>query len=147
MWNQDIQQFCDNILKEGLEHLDLSVGIVSHIEQDTYSILAAKSPDNAFKHGDRFPLRNTYCKDVVARGKTMALTELGGFKGLCQHPLYTNLPLESYISTPIFLNQEIWGTLNFSSMKIRDHKFNAEEISYIEKRAKVISTAISEIKT
>ena len=60
------------------------------------------------------------------------------------HPLYKNLPLESYISSPIIIGDKVWGTINFSSMKIRD-KFTDEDISYNEKLADKLSQVLSKL--
>ena len=69
----------------------------------------------------------------------MALTEIDGKKGLDQHPLYVHFPLEAYLSTPIYLNNTIWGTLNFSSMTVRDTPFTESDIEFVEESARIIT--------
>lgn len=121
------------------------MGIVSHIENNEYEIVAVKSIGNVYVPGESFPLNQTYCRDVYSTGKTMALTELDGKPGLQCHPLYKNLPIEAYISTPILKHGVIWGTLNFSSMILKSHPFSDSDIEFIESAAKRISSALSEL--
>lgn len=123
--------------------LDLSMGIVSHIENNRYEIVAVYSNTGVFVPGESFPLGDTYCRDVVSSEKTIALTEIDGVPGMQLHPLYHVLALESYISTPIFVNACVWGTLNFSSMRVRPNQFSTEEIEFVEKSAANISLLIS----
>lgn len=140
-----LQNLYNAILTEGNNMLSTTMGIVSHIENDEYEIVAVKSIANVFVSGESFPLFQTYCRDVYSTGKTIALTELDGKPGLECHPLYKNLPLEAYISTPILKHGVIWGTLNFSSMIQKTSPFSDSDIEFIESAAKRIALAISEI--
>ena len=141
----DLQSLYNEILTEGNNLFSTTMGIVSHIINDEYEIVAVKSIGNVFVSGESFPLNQTYCRDVYSTGKTIALTELDGKPGLQCHPLYTNLPIEVYISTPILKHEIIWGTLNFSSIKIKSHPFSISDIKFIESSAKRISLALSDM--
>ena len=140
----DLQNLYNEILTEGNNRFSTMMGIVSHIENDGYEIVAVKSLANVFVSGESFPLHQTYCRDVYSTGKTIALTELDGKPGLQCHPLYKNLAIEVYISTPILKHGIIWGTLNFSSMILRSQPFNNSDIEFIESSAKWISLALSD---
>lgn len=137
--NHNVNDLYTNILSTGLEALSLTLGVVSHIENDLYKIVAVISENDVFVPGEVFRLHDTYCREVIEDCKTLALTKLNGKSGLCAHPLYTKIPLEAYIGTPIYKNGNVWGTLNFSSQKIKDHAFKDEEIAMIEKLARQLS--------
>jgi GAF domain-containing protein len=141
----ELHNLYNEILTQGNEIFSTTMGIVSHIENDEYEIMAVQSIGSVFVAGESFPLNETYCRDVYNTGKTIALTELDGKPGLQCHPLYNNLPIEVYISTPIFKHGIIWGTLNFSSMIVRSQPFSDDEIDYIKSSAERISSAISDI--
>jgi GAF domain-containing protein len=142
-----LQILYDVILTEGNNRFSTTMGIVSHIKNDEYKIVAVKSIGDVFVPGESFPLSQTYCRDVYSTGKTIALTELDGKPGLVCHPLYKNLPLEAYISTPILKHGEIWGTLNFSSMVLKPSPFSDSDIELIESYAKRIALALSDDRT
>ena len=137
-----LKKLCNEIILEGLEMLSMAMGIVSHIENDGYEIVSVTSSTNAFVAGETFNLRDTYCREVVSTGKTLAMTDIDGIAGLCAHPLYIGLPLEAYISSPIFFNRTVWGTLNFSSMIIKSKPFSDKEIIFTELSAARISTLL-----
>ena len=139
-----IRKQCESILREGCEKLGLSMGVVSHIYLDWYELAAVLCNTGVFVAGETFSLGETYCRDVVSSRKTLAITEFDGVQGMQRHPLYHVLALEAYISTPILTGDSVWGTLNFSSMRVRDREFSAEEISFVESSAEKISALISQ---
>ena len=141
----ELQRLYDEILTEGNNIFSTTMGIVSHIVNDEYEIVAVRSISNVFVSGEAFPLNQTYCRDVCSTGKTIAITELEGKPGMQCHPLYNNLPIEAYISTPILKRGIIWGTLNFSSMILRSRPFSDRDIEFIEYSAKRISLALSDM--
>lgn len=131
-----------NILEEGLEVLSLSLGIVSKIDGSSYQVLSVMPETSVFKAGESFDVQDTYCREVVEKQDIVALTRLENIPGLSKHPLYSGLPLESYISAPIIVNGDVWGTLNFSSMKIRQQKFSEPEIEFIRGQAEAIAQSM-----
>lgn len=141
----ELHSLYTEILTEGNELFSTTMGIVSHIENNEYEIVAVKSISNVFVSGESFPLNQTYCRDVYSTGQTIAITELDGKPGMQCHPLYNNLPIEAYISTPILKHGQIWGTLNFSSMVVRPRPFSDGDIEFIKSSAKQISTVLSDM--
>jgi transcriptional regulator with GAF, ATPase, and Fis domain len=142
MVDSEFNALCKDILDEGLDIFDLHLGIVSKIDQSAYLVFVVMPEGSVFQAGEMFDLKNTYCRDVVSKKVTIALTEFDHVRGLCKHPLYSGLTLESYIGTPIIVNDKVWGTLNFSSMKIRENDFSSDEIILIEERAETIAEYI-----
>ncbi|GAA5314823.1 MAG: hypothetical protein AseanaTS_00270 [Candidatus Pelagadaptatus aseana] len=146
MQKSELTSFYSDILQQGLARFDLALGIVSRIENTNYQVVMVLPDNGAFTAGDIFPLQDTYCREVATNKTTVALTQLNGVPGLCKHPLYSGLPLESYISTPILLDGNVWGTLNFSSMKIRDHDFSQDDIEQIKHWAGLLAEKIKSQK-
>ncbi|MDX2471066.1 MAG: GAF domain-containing protein [SAR324 cluster bacterium] len=143
MHSEELTNFCNQLLEEGRKKLNLTMGIVSHISGGNYKIFAVSSEAEVFVAGEIYPLEATYCRDVYKSKKTIALTEIEGCKGLKHHPLYDSMALESYISSPILVKGEVWGTINFSCMDIRENPFTADEIAFTEDSAKQIAEATS----
>lgn len=143
MLDPEIKTLCERIISECLKTLSLGTGVVSHIENGTYQLVAVESDRYHFSPGEILPLKDSYCREVFNSGQTIGLINLRGELNLCKHPLYEGLPLDTYIGTPIYKNGNAWGTLNFSSMLKRPHPFTAEEIRFIEAEAAQISRALS----
>ena len=138
-FSDEFNKSADIILAQGCEKLALNTGIVSNICFDIYEIVALKSNNPNSKTGATFDLGETYCREVVTLGGTVAITELAGMPGLQGHPLYSSMPLETYISTPIYFEGKIWGTLNFSSQVIRDKEFSSQDRQWLEDSALKLS--------
>lgn len=135
-------ELCERLLHEGRALLDLQVGIVSKIYASNYELVAIDDIVDEFKVGDVLDLDDTYCREVVAKCKTIAVTEIEGRPGMQRHPLYAVRALEAYIGVPIFVNGSVWGTINFSSMVLRTKKFSPAETALVEAYAGLISESM-----
>ncbi|MGI9227455.1 MAG: GAF domain-containing protein [Gammaproteobacteria bacterium] len=133
----------EQLLKDGKENLDLQVGIVSKVDGDNYKLIAIDDVANEFKPGEVLHVNKTYCRDVIAERKTIALTEIDGIRGLQQHPLYAVNTLEAYIGAPIILNENVWGTINFTSMVVRPAKFSSSDIKLVNSYAGLIAESLA----
>ena len=133
-------------LETGCEIFGLSTGIVSHVRDCNYTILAVKT-DLPIEAGAEFDLKDTYCKRVVREKSTVAYDRVGNIKTMQTHPVYQNLKLESYIGTPIFVRGKIYGTLNFSSTEVRKEDFQPQEREFIELMAQSIGRFIAAWET
>ncbi len=142
MFSADLNSFSNKLLKEGREKLGLTMGIVSHIEEGNYELVAVSSEAEVFVAGETFPLEATYCRQVYKEKRTIALTEIDGCPGLKLHPLYDSMALEAYISSPIMVEGKVWGTVNFNCMVLRDHAFTEEERTFLENAALQIAQEI-----
>ena len=125
----------NNILITGKQKFGLNVGIVSHITGNKYTIAAVESDYEGFEVGSVYDIENTYCKDIVLNKKTMTFDEI---TEMLKHPVYLSAQLRAYIGTPIFVSGNVWGTLNFSSLKPRNPIFNEQDFKYIEYLARII---------
>ncbi|EPS9631632.1 sensor domain-containing diguanylate cyclase [Klebsiella aerogenes] len=137
-----IDETFKTILEEGVKAFDLSLGIVSQVEDDKYKLLAVSgAPDGVYK-GLTLELKNTYCKKVIDDKKIISIENAGKSKNFNTHPVYINMNLESYISAPIWVRGMIWGTINFSSQEIKKEKFTNEDHEFIGLMADGIGASI-----
>ena len=90
-----------------------------------------------------FPLEDTLCRDIFAKGITIALTRITREPGQSFYPLCENMDIEAFIGTLIYKRGEIWGTLNFTNPKIKRGPFKEREITFIENAARRLSDALS----
>jgi GAF domain-containing protein len=130
---------CKEMLSLGREALGLELGIVSHIADNLYTVISVDSDSEVFQAGETFQLKDTLCREVIASGQAVEMTSYQGKAGLQGHPLYDALHLEAYIAAPIMLGEEIWGTVNFTSLKVRDEAFNQGEIDFVRECADSVS--------
>ncbi|MEM7772258.1 MAG: GAF domain-containing protein [Cyanobacteria bacterium P01_A01_bin.37] len=130
-------------LQTGRQILRCSTGIISQIEGNTYTLLAVQSPLDNLVPNASFALADTYCSEVVRQKHTLAYTHIGASAEMKGHPCYQNLGLETYIGTAIFVNGEIYGTLNFSSSHVRPYEFLPHDLEILELMAQSIGKFIA----
>ncbi len=130
------------LLELGLETFELSLGIVSHIKDDTYTIEHVKGPEEAPLPGTTSRFRETYCAHTYAANGARAF-ENAGHSDICDHPCYRNFKLESYIGAPIIVDGQRYGTLNFSSPEAHERPFSTNELSLIQLLAQWIGNEMS----
>ena len=137
-FEEKIQQ----LLELGLETFELSLGIVSHISDDDYTIEHIKGPAEAPLPGTTFRLQETYCAHTYAANGAIAF-DMAGHSEICEHPCYKNFKLESYIGAPIIVDGQRYGTLNFSSPEIHQRPFTTNELSLIQLLAQWVGNEMS----
>ena len=140
----DIKQQLGEILSVGKNTLHLNVGIISHIVGETYTIKVIDSDYTDLQAGGEYTLSDTYCKDVAANRKTMFYKNVAEITELLKHPIYLSLQLRAYIGTPIMVNGELWGTLNYSSKTPRKTPFADSDIQLLESQAETITKLIGQ---
>ncbi|WP_373001031.1 histidine kinase dimerization/phospho-acceptor domain-containing protein [Sulfurimonas sp.] len=130
-------------LKSGIEIFQMQTGIVSHISEDKkYTIKDVVTDLEVIHPGDEYELEGTYCREVYQTGETIGFPRVADIKELKDHPVYVNLKLEAYLSAPIFVNDELYGTLNFTSLIPREYGFSEHENDLISMMAVSIGNFI-----
>lgn len=137
-----LRDFCVDTLRDGRQNHRLTTGIVSHIYDGKYEVFAVDSETGIPQAGDIFELRAVYCREVLDKGQSVAITQIDGIPGMCLHPLYEIIPCEVYLSSPLIVNGVSWGTLNYTSFEIREAPFSSDDITYNEYQAANIAAAI-----
>ena len=140
---QSIQVLFEDYLKAGCDLFDLDTGIISKIDGDSYKIQALRTDIDSLEQGMVFPLKDTYCRAVIKNKKTISYHEVGSEKSMRGHPAYENLKLESYLGTHIVVNNQTYGTLNFSSKNKKTEAFEDYKIEILELMAQSLASFLS----
>lgn len=129
------------LLELGREYLDLDFGIVSHIEEPTYTVAHSLTPNDTIESGDEFELGDTYCSLVYEADGPVSFhnPDDGGVKN---HPAYQKQGIRSYIGVPIHVAGERYGTLNFSDPTARQDAITEGEESFVRIVAEWIGAAL-----
>ena len=136
-----------DILIRGMKKVGQDIGIISNVDGEVYRVVVSavngrvtRPSDNySIRVGNEFQLTETYCSDVIRENKTVYYANVENFTSMLKHPCYLSHQLRSYIGTPLKLNGEIFGTLNYSSINPRKEDFSNDEINYIESQAVLVS--------
>ncbi len=129
-------------LSAGRKIFGLETGIVSRIKDDVYTVVDVVSNLDAIQPGDEYPLEGTYCREVCKGRKVLGFPRVGELMFMKDHPVYVNLKLEAYLSSPIEVDGELYGTLNFTSVTPRKNGFSEHERELIVLMSKAIANFI-----
>ncbi len=143
---ETLESLYDEYLKTGCEIFDLSTGIVSQVSDRTYKILAVQSPLD-ISVGLEMDYEDAYCAEVIEKQKTVTYFDVSQMAEMQNHPAYLKFDLKSFISTPIFVNGALYGTLNFASIPPRSNDFDSSEGEIIELMARDIGNSISALQS
>lgn len=140
---ESIEALCDEYIKTGREILGFPTGAVGWVEADHYVICSIHTDMAALAPQQRFPLDEVYCAEVVRDRHTVCYSHVGAIEAMQNHPLYLALGIESYIGTPILVDDQVYGTLCFFSQQPRSADLVSHEREIIELMAQSISKFIS----
>ncbi len=115
---KDFEAKINNALKLTTDLLGFEIGIVSRIEEDTYTIMHYYPESADLEVGMQFDLRETYCSITLQSEDVVCIDEMktSPYKA---HPCYSKFSLESYIGVPLIVDEAAVGTINFSSSSPR----------------------------
>jgi PAS domain S-box-containing protein len=113
-YDKQIQQ----ALKLTSAMMGMELGIVSSIENDIYYVEYFYPLDAPLERKMEFQLANTYCSITLEKDDVLSIKNMGQ-SDYASHPCYELFKLESYIGVPIYIGDELFGTLSFSSSSIR----------------------------
>lgn len=121
-----LTQKIDRLLALGCKTFDLPLAIVSKIEGNCYTVEYSHTPGGEVAPGDEFELGKTYCTHTLHANGPTSFSE-AGHSSIKNHPCYEAFGLESYIGIPIIVNNERFGTLNFSGPEVHTVAFTEDD--------------------
>ena len=104
--------------------------------------LLIKQCNRSDKQGDSFDYRATYCEITCRSSGPISIEHCGEHDVHARHPAYQAFGLESYIGIPIHVDNEIYGTLNFSSPTPYYRKFKEIDIDVMKLMASWIEVEL-----
>ncbi len=120
----DFNQAIEELLNFGCEQFNLPMGVLSRVQSKQYEVYLARLPNQKSVRGILLNLDHTYCQDVIASNKTLCILAAGN-TSWANSACYQSLKLETYFGTPVLVDSQVYGTLNFSSQTIREEPFSA----------------------
>ena len=129
-------------LKLGADYLDLPLAIVSEITGTVYTVRWFDAPEDAgLSTGQSFSLGDTYCSITVDCDESLSIEHMAR-SPYRSHRCYNQFGLESYVAAPIYLQNKLFGTLNFSSPTPRFQGFSDTEVTFVTLLARWIAGVI-----
>ncbi|NJL86341.1 MAG: PAS domain-containing protein [Leptolyngbyaceae cyanobacterium SM1_1_3] len=141
---ESLEDLFADYIKTGCDLLNFSAGAVGAIAEQTYTILAVRSDIAGMSPHFSLRLESVYCHQVFEQQATVAYTQVHDTERQ-YHPFYQQFKIESYIGTPVWVDNTLYGTLCFFSTQVRDG-FTHHEQEIIELMAQSMGKYLSVLK-
>jgi len=140
-------ELIETALSKANHFLGTETAIVSHIQGDTYTVRwFHERRENGLHKGLSLPLNKTYCALLLERGEVLAISHMARSRHN-HHPCYQAFGLESYLAAPVWIDDEIAGTLNFSSRQPHRPGFTETEKMFVSLLARWVATTVERHRT
>ena len=138
----DLEQAIVDALEKANQYLGTETGIVSEVTGDAYTVLwHHQRRDQTLDNGFTMPLDKTYCSILLEKGEVLGINHMAKSR-YRDHACYQAFKLESYLAAPIWIDDELFGTLNFSSPKPRTAPFSETEKMFVNLLARWIGDSV-----
>ncbi|MBE9041311.1 PAS domain S-box protein [Oscillatoriales cyanobacterium LEGE 11467] len=136
-----IEALFSDYLKTGCEILGLSTGAIGVLDGSTYTLQAVVPETQELQVGMQFARGAHPCTPVLESGETLA--DDSSDNHLQEYAIYDNRSVSSFIGTPIWLDDRLYGTLEFFCDRSERRGFALYEKEIIELMARGIATEIA----
>lgn len=137
----DAKDQLQKALAIGSRYLGLPIATVSAIKGHQYIIKVQVKPDNNNAEGTVNPLSNYLCEYAYRFKDIFACDDLG-VSAYSTHNSYQKDKIKSYIGAPIWLNGELYGTLNFMSQHIRHQPYDELDKNFMRLFARWVGVTL-----
>lgn len=136
----DRQHWLDQAMELGARALGLELGMVSHVHGGVYFLLAHNAP-GLLKHGQTYPLEQTFCSLVFDSEDVLAFSPCQGsiYAG---HPGAKTFGFQSYIGAPLWVHGELYGTVCFSAKVPLQASFDRNDKIFVKLLARWVGGVI-----
>jgi hypothetical protein len=133
-------------LRLGCRVLGMEIGKLGRQDpaMNTSTFLNTIAPEELpAKRGLVLPLDKTFCQVTFSSDGPISMHHVSESK-YKDHPAASFLGMEAYIGTTIFVNDEKYGTVNFSNRKPRNKPFTSTDEDFVNLLGKWISITIEQ---
>ena len=142
----DVPERIERALATASKYLKMETAIVSQITGGAYTVLwHHERHQSSLEDGMTLPLEQTYCSLLAAHGSVLAIDHMAR-SSFREHPCYQQFQLESYLAAPVWIDDELFGTLNFSSKTPRRPGFTETEKTFVNLLGRWLADIIQQQK-
>lgn len=138
----NFSQQVTRLLEIGCRHLDMELGMLAHIEGDNCEIQQVVAQDDFdISPGTLLDPGQTFCCEPLRTNGPIGFCRAAGSEWE-KHPAYLAFGLESYIASPVHVEDGVYGTLAFSSRSRRE-EFSEFDFHIVQLMARWIGNELA----
>jgi PAS domain S-box-containing protein len=142
----DFNDLCEDYLRTGCQILNFSGGAVGSIQGPDYVLEAIQPALDTLYPGFRYGAETSLGYRAVQTQETIAYPHLGRLPEMQNNAVYQAFKWESFLSTPILVDNRVYGTLCFFAETPRTQGFVNHEYEIIELMAQGIGKFIRSLE-
>ncbi|MBN8639789.1 MAG: GAF domain-containing protein [Anaerolineae bacterium] len=131
------------LLQLGIDTFGLTQATVSHHLGRELVMEYVAPREVPLKPGTVMTLSRTYCDITLKLRYTLAIDNMLESAHRA-HPCYRELGVETYFGTPLIVNGELYGTLNFTAPRSRGALFTPEDKAQLELLGTVVASLLAQ---
>lgn len=128
----------ESLLGLGCEYLEVEMGFLTHIENETQKIVAAVGDHERLQTGMSCPLSQSYCRKTIETEDSLTVQH-ASIEGWEDDAAYGTFGLESYVGARIEVDGELYGTFCFADGEPREEPFAESKVVFVELMAEWVS--------
>lgn len=132
-----------SVLDFGNTFFGTTLGIVSRIKNDAYTVKYVAGDAEAPKPGTSFKSEHSYCTNVLHSDNPVGIENMRN-TDYFHHPCYAAFKLDTYLGSKLRVNGKDFGTLNFTSPAPREDPFNEVDFTFMRLLAQWVSTTLEQ---
>ncbi|MBA3581070.1 MAG: PAS domain-containing protein [Gammaproteobacteria bacterium] len=117
------------IIEQACLFMNTPIAVVGKVTGTIYEVVYALTEDGV-KIGDRRNLEDTYNYNTLKDNDIKMYHNVAETE-IADKPCYKKFPFNTYLASPLIVNEKRYGTLGFFDVKARNRPFNAEEKNFV----------------
>ena len=130
-----------DLLDLGREYLDVEVGFLTEIDDDTQLIVEARGDHDLLQPDSSCPLSRAYCRKTIDVDGALTVQH-ARVEGWEDDAAYEEFGLEAYIGAKVLVDRKVYGTFCFADTEPRDRPFSEDEETFVELMAQWVGYEI-----
>jgi PAS domain S-box-containing protein len=118
------------LLSLGQRRFGLTMGFIARVHANQWEAIEISPENSGISKGAIFDERLTYCHQVVTNRAPLCIEHAGASEWKV-HPGYEIAHWETYLGVPIFVDNQVYGTLGFSSLTPRTTPIKRSDMEFL----------------
>lgn len=143
--DEPLEDIAGTAIEVGRERLDVAHGHIARIVPELNhweAVVSTEGEASLVPNGTTAKYHATYCRHAVEKEETFALDSASA-RGYTDDEAYQNYGWECYISTPIYIDETLYGTLCFVDEGARSNPFSSGEIALVECLSQIVQEKLN----
>jgi len=131
------------LLRIGVDALDLEYGYLSRVDAalQTITVVVTCGPEPAVETGAQHRLETSFCRRTVVSPHPFSLHHASK-QGWAEDPAREETGVESYLSTRLLVDEELYGALCFAALSPSEGPFTDDDYALIERLGRAVEQVL-----